>query len=88
MISLILPLEACVYNQLLELEVGFEDWFLLKFFDLASTLLLGLERIGGGILEMLACLSFDNLLVVIFLVDAYWTIRHILSKKFVALVSS
>ena len=25
MISLILPLEACVYNQLLELEVGFED---------------------------------------------------------------
>jgi len=44
---------------------------LLKFFDLASTLLLGLEGIGGGILEILACLSFDNLLVVVFLAGAY-----------------
>ena len=75
MIFLILPLETCVYNQLLELEVEFEGWFLLKNFDLASIFLLGLKGIGEEILKMLVCLSFDNLLVVVFLVGTYWTMK-------------
>ena len=54
---------------MLELEVKFKGWFLLKNFDLASMLLLGLGGINKGILEMLACLPSNSLLVIMFLVD-------------------
>jgi len=52
----------------LGLEAEFEAWFFLKNFDLANMLLLGLEGIDRGILEISACLPLDSLLVVIFLV--------------------
>ena len=53
MISLILPLEACAYKQLFELEDwNFDDWIFLKYLDLAKMLLFGLEGMGGGILNL------------------------------------
>ena len=53
MISLILPLEACAYKQLFELEDwNFDDWIFLKYLDLAKMLLFGLEGMGGGILDL------------------------------------
>ena len=41
--------------------------FFLKNFDLANTLLLGLEGINEEILEMLACLPLNMLFRIIFL---------------------
>ena len=56
------------FKQLFELKDEFESWFLLKMFNLASILLLGLGEIGREIFKMLAYLPFDSLLVVMFLV--------------------
>jgi len=68
-ISLILFLETCIYDWLLELGAKFEDWFSLKNFDLANMLLLGLGGMGREIFEISACLSLDSLLVVVLFVD-------------------
>ena len=55
MMSLILFDEACAYVGLMDID---DVWFLLKNFDLAKTLLLGLGEIGKGISDTLACLSY------------------------------
>jgi len=60
-ISLILLLEVCVYNQLFDFEAAFNNWFFLKYLYLAKTLLLGLEGMSGGILDISACLLFVGL---------------------------
>jgi len=70
-----------MYDQLLELEVKFEDWFLLKDFDLASILLLGLGGISKEILKMLACLPFNSLLVVVFLINVLLNCNKIYCLK-------
>jgi len=46
---------------LFEFEAAFNDWFFLKYLDLAKTLLLGLEEMGREILNISACLLFASL---------------------------
>jgi len=52
----------------LDLEAELKGKFFLKNLDLVKTLLLGLGGMGRGILKILACLSLDELLLIIFFV--------------------
>ena len=71
MISLMLSLKACTYNQLLALEAKFNDWFFLKNLNLAKILLLSLGETGREIHKILAYLLFASLLMVVFLTDTF-----------------
>jgi len=52
----------------LDLEAELKGKFFLKNLDLVKKLLLGLGGMGRGILKILACLSLDELLLIIFFV--------------------
>ena len=54
--SLMLLLEASVYKQLPLAKISDKDILLLQNFDFSKTFLLGLEGIGGGILNTLVLL--------------------------------
>lgn len=71
MISLILPLKACIYNQLLLLEAKFDNQFFLKNLDLAKILLLSLKEIGRGIHKTSTCFFFVSLLIVVLLTGIF-----------------
>ena len=68
MIFLILSLNIYIYNYSLDLGAKFKDKFFLENLDLARMLLLGLGKMNKEILEILACLSLDELLLIIFFV--------------------
>jgi len=57
-ISLMLSLNICIYDHLLDLEAKFKDKFFLENLDLARMLLLDLKEMSKEILEILACLLF------------------------------
>jgi len=85
-ISLILSLETCAYNWLFEFEATFNNWFLLKYLDLAKTLLLSLGGIGREILDISACLLSVSLrmdVLIGFLLN--WEETHCLKDIFLSL---